>query len=420
MKDQGDWLKQVGELQQQYWNGWRDMTAQAMAAAAPAPATPWQDGMDAWARALGMKQPAATNPFFAFTGNAFSQADPMARLLDEGKRYLGLLQGMMAGDGFTSMQGGFDPRAWLEQMRSLHERFGQDLLGKVESAPWLGGLQGAQVEQLVKTFTGMPTHGMKQELQSWLDTPTFGLNREHQERAQGLASAWLDYLEAQKRYDELMLVSARRTFDLLEGKLAEREQPGRQIETARALYDLWIDAAEEAFAEVAMSGDYRILYGELVNTQMRVRAGINGEIERIGAQFGLPTRTEVDTLARQVRELKRELRRRNREAAAERAPVAPPKKKAPAAAPATPATARTARKAKSRSAGKAAQLVSATPASVSTRPAKSKRRPAGKPATSSGSKPPARRDDKKAGTTTSSGNVTPIIQSTGGKSGKRG
>ena len=81
---------------------------------------------------------------------------------------------------------------------------------------------------------------------------------------------------------------------------------------------------------------------------------------------------------------------------------------------------RPARKPKPRSAGKAAQLVSATPASVSTRPAKSKRRPAGKPATSSGSKPPARRDDKKAGTTTSSGNVTPIIQSTGGKSGKRG
>lgn len=411
MKDQGDWLKQVGELQQQYWNGWRDMTAQAMAGA-PSPSTPWQDGMDAWARALGMKQQAPANPFFNFGQNAFSQADPMERLLDQGKRYLGLLQGMMSGDGFTGMHDGFDPRAWLEQMRTMHERAGQDLLGKLESVPWFGGLQGAQVEQLVKTFTGMPMQGVQQELQSWLDMPTFGLNREHQERAQALASAWVEYMATQKRYDELMLSSARRTFDILESKLSEREQPGRQIETPRALYDLWIDAAEEAFAEVAMSGEYRSIYGELVNTQMRVRAGINAEIERIGAQFGLPTRTEVDSLARQVQELKRQLRRRDRQSASARAPSAG---KSPAEAVSSPAK----KAAKPRQAARPAKLVSTPPSSVA-KPARSagtsSRRAPGKPK-SQGAQA-VRGAGRRAGTP--DGNVTPIIQSTGSKSGKRG
>lgn len=411
MKDQGDWLKQVGDLQQQYWNGWRDLTAQTMGQP-PTQSTPWQDGMDAWTRMLGMKPALPTNPFFAFAPGGFAQADPVERLLDQGKRYLGLLQGMMAGDGFKSMQDGFDPRAWLEQMRSLHERFGQDLLGKVASVPWFGGLEAAQVEQLVKTFTGMPTQGIRQELQSWLHLPAFGLNREHQERAQALASAWLDYQEAQKRYDELMLASTRRTFDILEGKLAQREEPGRQIETARALYDLWIDAAEDAFAEVAMSADYRSVYGELVNTQMRVRAGVNGEIERIGALFGLPTRTEVDSLARQVHELKRELRRRDSQAARDASPMpaASPARDEPAATPA-----RTARK--PRAAGKA-QLVAAAPASVSTRASKASRRPAGKSAKAG--KKPSGKSGKAAIANAPSGNVTPIIQSTGGKPGKRG
>lgn len=411
MKDQGDWLKQVGDLQQQYWNGWRDMTAQAMGQP-PTPSTPWQDGMDAWARVLGMKPAAPANPFFAFGPGSFAQADPVERLLDQGKRYVGLLQGMMAGDGFKSMQDGFDPNAWLQQMRSLHERFGQDLLGKVQSVPWFGGLEVAQVEQLVKTFTGMPTQGIKQELQSWLHLPAFGLNREHQERAQALAGAWLDYQEAQKRYDELMLTSARRTFDILEGKLAQREEPGRQIETARALYDLWIDAAEDAFAEVAMSADYRSVYGELVNTQMRVRSGVNGEIERIGATFGLPTRTEVDSLARQVHELKRELRRRDKRSVdiASPTPAANPARDEPAAAPARAAR-------KPRAAGKA-QLVAAAPASVSTRASKASRRPASK-SVKTGAKTPGKSKDVSTANA-SSGNVTPIIQSTGGKPGKRG
>lgn len=407
MKDQGEWLKQLGELQQQYWNGWREMSSQAMGAA-PAPATPWQDGMEAWARAMGLRPQMPANPFFPFAANAFAPADPLERMLEQGKRYLGVLQGMMTGDAFGSMQGDFDPRAWLEQMRDTHERIGQDLLGKMEPMPWFTGLQAAQVEQLVKTFTGMPARGMKEELQSWLATPAFGLNREHQERVQALASAWLDYLEAQKRYDALMMESARRTFDILESRFAGGEEPGRQIETARALYDLWIDAAEEAFGEVAMSAEYRDVYGELVNTQMRVRAGINREIERIGEMFGLPTRTEVDSLARQLHELRRELRRSGRTAGAagENPAKAAPAFGKPAARPP--------RKAKPRAAaGKSAQLVAAPPTPVATRAANAARRPAAR---------------KQAGTAkgtakspaASTAGVTPVIQNTAARTRKRG
>lgn len=391
MKDQGDWLQRLGELQQQYWDGWRDLTAQAMAGA-PSDTRPWQEGMEAWARVLGLGRPAQGNTFFPFGGSAFSQSDPLERLIEQGKRYVGLLQAMFAGDGFRAGQDGFDPRAWLEQMRSLHERSGQDLLGRLESVPWFGGLQTAQVEQLVKTLAGLPTQGMKEELQAWLSLPAFGYTREHQARAQRLASDWLDYLEAQKRYDELMLACARRTFEVLEGKLAEREQPGRQIRTPRELYDLWIDAAEDAYADVAMGDAFREVYGDLVNAQMRVRAGINGEIERIGSLFGLPTRTEVDSLARQLHELKRELRRRDGRAGA---PAAGPETGAAAAAAAP------ARKAKPRPAGKTSKQVA----------------PATAPATATRAKKNARRAASRG---EGRGGVTPIIQSTRAKAGKRG
>ena len=64
------------------------------------------------------------------------------------------------------------------------------------------------------------------------------------------------------------------------GVRALRGQAGRtqragpaDRQSARALFDLWIDAAEEAYAEIALSPQFREVYGEFVNSQMRVRAG---------------------------------------------------------------------------------------------------------------------------------------------------
>src|SRR5690606_9996916 len=77
-----------------------------------------------------------------------------------------------------------------------------------------------------------------------------------------------------------------------------REEPGRQIETPRALFDLWIDAAEEAYAEIALSPEFRRAYADLVDAQMRVRAGLQGQVEQVCATLGMPTRTEVDAAHR--------------------------------------------------------------------------------------------------------------------------
>jgi class III poly(R)-hydroxyalkanoic acid synthase PhaE subunit len=306
MNDNGDWLRQMADLQQQYWRSWQGMTGPAFAPP-QAPRTPWQDGMDAWKQMF-------TPPSTLATGSAGTD-DVGVRLMAYGRQYVDMLQ-QMANQAMSS-GGAFDPRAWLSQMRSLHERFAQGMTGAGAPAmPWFGGVDPAQVEQLVRMFTSAPAQGMRDEMRGMFDLPAFGIGREHQERAQALAQAWIDYQDANARYNELMMKAATRTLDLLEGKLADREQPGRQIESARALYDLWIDAAEDAFAEVAMSPDYRAIYGDLVNSQMRVRAGINAEMERLAAQFGMPTRTEIDSMARQLHELRRALRQRGNDSGA--------------------------------------------------------------------------------------------------------
>ncbi|KAG1078533.1 hypothetical protein G6F40_016672 [Rhizopus arrhizus] len=42
-----------------------------------------------------------------------------------------------------------------------------------------------------------------------------------------------------------------------EQRLAQHEQPGSQLTSARAMFDLWIEVAEEAYAKVAISEPFQ-------------------------------------------------------------------------------------------------------------------------------------------------------------------
>src|SRR3546814_8079002 len=86
-----------------------------------------------------------------------------------------------------------------------------------------------------------------------------------------------DYQQCTQAYDALMQEATRDAFGLFEDKLAECEEPGRQIQSARALFDLWADAAEDAYAKIALSHEFREVYGKLVDAQMRLRGGVQRE-----------------------------------------------------------------------------------------------------------------------------------------------
>lgn len=301
MTDPTDWLRQFGAMQS-FWN---NLPHPGFGFSQPPQAAPaWPQGWDFW-RQFAPQAPAAPA-----AGNEFAQG-----LLAQSKRYLEFLQGLGLGampgmDGSAGAGAGlgeaFDPRAWLDQLRNLHETYGQRLAGS--SMPWFGGVDTSHIEQIVRSFMAAPGNDLRSELSSWLNLPTFGLNREQQSRGQGVVRAWLDYQVANARYNELMLTVASRTFEILGTRLDDaRTESEKRITTARGLYDACIDAAEEAFAGIAMSAEYAQINGELINAQNRVRAAINDEVGRMAAQFGLPTRQEVDSIARQVHDLKRKL-----------------------------------------------------------------------------------------------------------------
>lgn len=283
----------AGALVQQYWNALSEAMRSSSGAARPE--DPWKTAMDSWSQLAGGRQHS-------------DAADVIERFSAQARQWFGMMQqvaGQFAGRSASAediagawkqaMSGGGNPFASLFGEMGGRGQSGFDQWYE-QAAPMLNGMLG----------------GMRQEGMGWLRTPAFGLNREHQERWQVLAEAQLELQQNNDAYKALMLEAGRDAFERFEQKLAERSEPGRQLQSARALFDLWIDAAEEAYAEIALSTGFRKVYGELVNAQMRVRAGIQREVELIGGLFGIPGRTEMDAAHRKIAELERQLwRQRN-------------------------------------------------------------------------------------------------------------
>lgn len=146
------------------------------------------------------------------------------------------------------------------------------------------------------------------ELRGALGSAPLGLMREHQERLQAYAQSQIDLHSAMERYTTLMQKVQREGMGRFEAKLRAHSEPGKQLGSARALFDLWVDAAEEAFAEAALSAEYRHIYGELVNAQMRQRQCGQAIVEEQLKSLGLPSRGELDSSHKRAYEMQRELR----------------------------------------------------------------------------------------------------------------
>jgi polyhydroxyalkanoate synthase subunit PhaE len=321
------------KIARQYWNAWGDAMRTGAPNAAPGSMPGWQDAIDWWSR-------------MAQGGNSDANA---------------------AIERFNAQA-----RDWYGQMQQVAAQFaGRDAGAADVVAAWkraLGDLGGNPFQDMFRAMRGQGAQGFEQwseaaqpyldawrkEGSTWLGMPTFGIGREHQQRWQKLAQAQLDYQQQDAAYNALMLKSSQRAYELFEQKLREREQPGKQLTSARALFDLWIDAAEEAYAQMALSPEFRAAYGARVNAQMRLRQAVQGEVERTSALFGMPTRSDLDAAFRKIADLERSLRNMRDQLQASQGD----KPKAAASKPATEA-----------GAGRATKT-SAKPASTKASPAK--------------------------------------------------
>jgi class III poly(R)-hydroxyalkanoic acid synthase PhaE subunit len=152
-------------------------------------------------------------------------------------------------------------------------------------------LQSAMAQQLAELFGRLPP---------------IGLAREHTEAWRELAAAHAEYKRIEHELRAEISKVQLGALDLLEKRVGERDS-AMPIDSFRTLYDLWVECGEQTFGTLAHSAAYSKLQAELGNATMRLRSRVQTVLEQSLKQFDLPTRSELNSVHRQVRELRLQL-----------------------------------------------------------------------------------------------------------------
>ncbi|ALN91814.1 poly(R)-hydroxyalkanoic acid synthase, class III, PhaE subunit [Lysobacter gummosus] len=275
-------------LARQYWGAWGEMMRGATPQSAQPSVPGWNEAINWWSQ-------------MAKGGNPQVE-DTLDRFNSQARGWFGEIQKLAAQFAGSNASAGDIAGAWKQALGGGGANPFADMFGSMRGP---GQQDFSRWAEQIAPFLERAQH----EGQSLLGLPAFGFAREHQERVQQLVQANADYQKQSQAYNALMAQAGQEAFSRFEDKLAERSEPGRQITSARGLFDLWIDAAEEAYAEIALSPRFRDAYAALVNSQMRLRAGVQKEIEQASGSLGIPTRTEIDSAHRKIVQLERELSR---------------------------------------------------------------------------------------------------------------
>jgi hypothetical protein len=253
-----------------------------------------QQSWDTWTRYLQQQ----ASP--AYAAAAMPRADDlMARSMAALKGYNEWLQGAV-GSGL-----GQNPAEWQQALQNLFSNLGGQPFAHAFAS--IDSEAARSFSQLWQSWMQNNPSGMRFDVEHMA---AFGFTRERQLQQQEMTAAMQEYLDWSGKYQALIQRANTEGFERLQAKLAELTDSTRQVESLKGLYDLWVDGAEEAYAQIALSEEFRHVYGEMVNAQGRLRQLQQQQLDVMCRELGMPTRSEVSALGKRLHELRREVRDR--------------------------------------------------------------------------------------------------------------
>jgi len=115
------------------------------------------------------------------------------------------------------------------------------------------------------------------------------------------------YKKANVAYSLILAKNSLQATQILKDNFSQPEDDSDlNISSLRALYDHWVTVNEKVYAESALSPEYRQAYGELLNSYLTFKKGLDDSLARHYQPFNLTSRTELDSLLESHQLLQRE------------------------------------------------------------------------------------------------------------------
>jgi len=268
---------------------------------------------DLWQKFLAGQAPAATQPtpgpaqFMQFFGASLpeSSQDISRKMLEFGEGYLGVAREFWKVLETSAPAGGAPDADLLQrELEKLRTSFTQGF-AKLYGAGPLGADMLSAWQRMAGAAAATPGAAAPG---SWPGLPALGLTRERQEGIERLGRAAWQYQQALGRFGELLARVSGDAVERLTRRISKRATSDAPIGSFRAMYDLWVESGEEAFAAAAHGAEFAKAQADLNDALMELKAEQQKQVEDWARSLDLPTRSEINSLLKRVNTLKRRVR----------------------------------------------------------------------------------------------------------------
>jgi class III poly(R)-hydroxyalkanoic acid synthase PhaE subunit len=272
---------------------------------------PWTSSFEQWSRLFGQSMPAESktlsNRLFELGKSYLNASQNFWRMLQENREYTSDWQEMLANardqfcKGFESAGGANDPWSGFATLWGLPMSNWQRMACSFSPFP-------GEMEKALRESPSAPPSDITRAARQYLSLPPVGYTREWQEQLQEWQRLVLEYTHALEGFGTLLGKVTQRALELFGQQMTEKIKAGESLDGLRAVYDLWIDCGEDAYAEQVATRDFPHLQAQLVNALMRMKRHEQLMLEEVMTALNMPTRQEMDTTHMRVHELQQQLR----------------------------------------------------------------------------------------------------------------
>ena len=275
MNGPSDWMA----AQQQLWQQWQSF----MSGGNSTPQFGTERFANFW-RPFGFNAANAANPASLFSTMFAPWAAVGAQQNapeDIGRWLQRLLEGLQSAAGGAAEH---DPFSFMNSfLRSPLGAFGNFTQSPFASGDWLN--------MKPSEFAGL------------FDLPPLGPGREWETKWRELHSAAKEEFEASGALGRQLGQIYYRALKEFARILRDNDAADGDITNLRGLYDLWVDVAEAAYRDRAMTEDYAQAFGRTINANSRSRNAWQSLLNDYQEAMNLPNRREIDSLIARQAEL---------------------------------------------------------------------------------------------------------------------
>jgi BMFP domain-containing protein YqiC len=275
-----DWL----EAQRNYWAEWSARAGQSGGGAEPA-LSPWEQALNQWWQSLAPTAPRMVQEL-------------LEKTLAQGRQLFQLAEQFAATR--QRPEGGPDWQAAAQQT--------------------IGDLRGiiAGITASMRPLPEAVTEGSADYLQRLSALPGLGLGQRSQAQQREVIARLLRFQKAHQAYELFFVDLGKQAIARLQDEIARLDGQGETLDSARALYDLWVSVCEGVYAEQVMTPAYVELYAELINSQMALKQQLRDMLDDSFTLLGMPTTRDFRAQEQRAHQDRQALRALQAEVAAMR------------------------------------------------------------------------------------------------------